>query len=101
MPEKNSFFKRHQIEADKRQRMKARQKVEREYARQHPKTIEVVEPENRSEMRLTHHGRFEMGSDGQLTTKGKTDRLSYRYNWAMIILGVMIVILYLYFFFVN
>ncbi|CAH1852406.1 hypothetical protein [Convivina intestini] len=84
-----------------RQRIRERERVEKEYAKTHPARIEVVQPETRSEMRLTHKGKFEMGSDGELTIKGRTDRLSYRYNTAIWVLVLLIIAVYLFFFFVN
>ncbi|GAP00518.1 hypothetical protein [Fructobacillus ficulneus] len=100
MADKNGLLRRRKSREERR-RSKQRHKVEKEYAKTHAETITVVEPENRAEMRLTKKGKFQLGSDGQLTEKGKTDRLSYRYNRAMILVAVLIVLTYLFFFFVN
>lgn len=96
-----NLFQRMQERRAQRERIRDRTRVEKAYAKEHPTKIEVVEPESRIEMRLTHKGRFELGSNGQLTAKGRTDRLAYRYNWAIIILTLLIVAVYLFFFFVN
>ncbi|MBS9334582.1 hypothetical protein LQZ24_00830 [Fructobacillus sp. M1-13] len=94
----NNFFTRSQKTREQKARLKQRRQVEREYAKQHEDDITVVEPANRHEMRLTHKGRFELGSDGELTSKGKTDRLSYRYNRGMILVGLLTVATYVAFF---
>ncbi|MBS9337163.1 hypothetical protein [Fructobacillus parabroussonetiae] len=94
----NNFFLKNQASREQKARAKQRKQVEREYAKTHEETITVVEPANRHEMRLTHKGRFELGSNGELTQKGKTDRLSYRYNRGMIIVGVLTVVAYVTFF---
>ncbi|MBS9336129.1 hypothetical protein [Fructobacillus papyrifericola] len=94
----NNFFTRNQQSREQKARAKQRKQVEREYAKTHEEEITVVEPANRHEMRLTHKGRFELGSDGQLTQKGKTDRLSYRYNRGMIVVGIATVVAYVTFF---
>ncbi|GAP02253.1 5'-methylthioadenosine/S-adenosylhomocysteine nucleosidase [Fructobacillus pseudoficulneus] len=97
----NNFFTRSRQSREEKKRAKLRQQVEKEYAKEHPDEITVVQPENRAEMRLTKKGRFELGSDGQLTEKGRTDRLAYRYNRGMIFVALLIVATYLFFFFVN
>lgn len=97
----NHFFTRSRQSREDKKRAKMRRQVEREYEKAHPDEITVVEPENRAEMRLTKKGRFELGSNGELTEKGKTDRLAYRYNRGMILVAVLIVLTYLFFFFVN
>ncbi|CAK8053747.1 hypothetical protein [Eupransor demetentiae] len=98
---KINFFQRSKDRIERQERIKQRQRVERDYAKSHPEKVTVIQPETRSERRLTHKGRFELGSDGQLTEKGKTDRLAYRYNVAIVTMIIAIVIIYLFFFFVN
>lgn len=94
----SNFFARSKENREQKQRARQRKQVEREYAKAHEDEITVVEPANRAEMRLTHKGKFELGSDGQLTQKGKTDRLSWRYNRGMIAVGVITVVTYVLFF---
>ncbi|CAK1224340.1 membrane protein [Fructobacillus fructosus] len=94
----NSFFSRSKESREQKNRARQRRQVEREYAKAHEDEITVVEPANRAEMRLTHKGKFELGSDGQLTQKGKMDRLSWRYNRGMIFVGVVTVLMYVLFF---
>ncbi|MCT4387904.1 hypothetical protein EFN46_06720 [Leuconostoc pseudomesenteroides] len=84
-----------------KQRDKQRVKAEKEYAKAHPIKIEVVTPETRQEMRLTRKGRYELGSDGKLTPIGKSQRLTHRYNLAIIFLALLIIATYAYFFLVN
>ncbi|MDD9139093.1 hypothetical protein H7198_05695 [Fructobacillus sp. CRL 2054] len=93
-----NFFNRNKENREQRSRARERRRVEREYAREHEAEITVVEPANRAEMRLTHKGKFELGSDGQLTQRGKTDRLSWRYNRLMILVAFITVVMYTLFF---
>lgn len=94
------FFKKSkQTEYEKR--LAERDRVEAEYARLHPKEITVIQPETRSEMRLTRKGRYELGSDGKLTENGKRERLKHRYNLAIAFFAVATIAVYLFFFFVQ
>jgi len=52
-------------------------------------------------MRLTRKGRYELGSDGKLTAKGKSKRLTHRYNVIIIILILLIIATYAAFFLIN
>ncbi|MDF7636819.1 hypothetical protein PT274_00885 [Leuconostocaceae bacterium ESL0958] len=91
------FFNRRQEQQQRRERRRA----EKTYAKEHADEVEVVQPETRAEMRLTKRGKFELGSNGQLTEKGKTDRLAHRYNWAIIWVLVLTIAVYLFFFLVK
>lgn len=82
-----------------RKRLKQRKIVEQQYAKDHPQKITVVKPEYDKEFKLTHNGRFELGSNGKLTQKGLIDRLKYRLNRAIIIVIFLTILLYLYFIF--
>ncbi|MCO0832476.1 hypothetical protein NFX39_05205 [Fructobacillus sp. W13] len=93
-----NFFTKNKKTREQKERAKQRRQVERQYAKANEDKITVVEPANRAEMRLTKKGRFQLGSNGELTEKGKTDRLSYRYNRLMIVLGIIIVVTYVTFF---
>lgn len=99
--EEMSRSARHSDRLSKRQREKQRVAVEREYAKSHPTKVTTVTPETREEMRLTRKGRYELRSDGKLTTKGKETRLKHRYNVLIMFLIILIVLSYLYFFFIN
>lgn len=86
---------------EQKAREKERIKVEKDYARKHPTQVEIVQPETREEMRLTRKGHYELGSDGKLTAKGKSKRLTHRYNVIIIVLILLIIATYAAFFLIN
>lgn len=101
MSEELSRRQRHAAKKSAKQREKERIAVEKAYAKEHPPVITVVTPETRREMRLTRKGKYELGSDGQLTENGKIARLKYRYNWGIALVVIAIIALYAYFFLVK
>lgn len=61
---------------------------------------DLKKPLTRAENRLTHKGKFEIDPETRkLTPTGKTDRLKYRLNWAILwlVLGCVITWLVLFF----
>lgn len=61
---------------------------------------DLKKPLTRAENRLTHKGKFEIDPQTRkLTSTGKTDRLKYRLNWAILWLVVGSLITWLILFF--
>ncbi|AZZ59848.1 hypothetical protein DSM07_00120 [Oenococcus sp. UCMA 16435] len=95
----NNWVEKRNAEDELEDRLKKRKAVERQYAKDHPTQITPVQPEYKQEFKLTHNGKFELGSDGKLTSKGRTKRLKFRLNIAILVFAILIVLLYLYFIF--
>lgn len=75
----------------------SREQKQAERSKEKSRVITPVEPEYDQEFKLTKNGKFELGSNGKLTAKGKSQRLKYRLNIAIFGLIACIILLYLYF----
>ncbi|OIM31219.1 hypothetical protein ATX68_15600, partial [Oenococcus oeni] len=93
----NNWVEKRNAKDEAQDRLKKRKAIEKQYAKEHPKQVTPVQPEYEQEFKLTHNGKFELGSDGKLTSKGRSQRLKFRLNIAILSLVVLIVLLYLYF----
>ncbi|MCV3295892.1 MAG: hypothetical protein ABF703_04455 [Oenococcus sp.] len=95
----NNWVSKRNAKTDVEERLRRRKEVERQYAKAHPEKIVPVQPEYEQEFKLTHNGKFQLGSNGKLTREGLIHRLKYRLNIAIAVLVILIIILYLYFIF--
>ena len=81
---------------DQRSRSQQRQQVEQQYQEEFPQEIQIVplEYQNEKERKLTGNGKYEYASNGQLTTKGKSDRFVNRLKQLCVVFIFGIIITY-------